>query len=540
MVGLRPRGSGDRRLPLCRTLICAALLALPLAACAGGPLGRDVIEQARRGGRVSFDVVDLNDHVLATVLAQRPPPFAARFKKYLPPPELPIAVGDTVSVVIWEAAPNGLFGNSLAQLSLPAGGMAALRTGQVPNPGSAAPLPAGLTPSPASLAPLYGFAGPGAAATENPSALGAAAENPSALGAEAENPSALEGEAESPSALGAAAENPAALGAAEAGPGVGPFAAPAGASTAAGGAPGQELEGAGMFVAPQIRQLLAVATESSGPGTAIPDQQVGSDDGISIPYAGRIDVVGKTPHQVAQIIEKRLAPLAIEPQALVVVTNSTANSVAVTGGAITGARVPLSPNGDRLMQVIAAAGGAKAPVRDTYVELTRGGVTASVPLATLIADPSQDIFAEPGDVLTVEQRPRTFSVFGATGENKAITFTRDHLSLADALAEAGGLLDDRADARAVFVFRYEPVSLVRALGQPIASDAHDGLSPVVYRLNLEKAKSFLLARRFPVRNRDVIFVADAPSQPIYYFFQALQQITGPVVTGFLTCQSTAC
>ncbi|HTV88553.1 MAG TPA: polysaccharide biosynthesis/export family protein [Stellaceae bacterium] len=489
-------------MPLYRTLICAGLLTLTLAACARGPLGRDVVEQARSGGRISFDVVDLNDNVLATVLAHRPPPFTALFKKYLPPPELTIAVGDTLSIVIWEAAPNGLFGNSLAQLALPPGGLAALRTGQVPNPGGMAPLPAGLNPSPTSLAPLYGFSEPAAAAAEE-------------------------------------AENQPSPGAAPTAPNSSPFAGPGGAANA-GSARGQAAGGAGMFVAPQVRQLLAVATESSGPGTAIPDQQVGADGGISIPYAGRIGVAGKTPHEVAQIIEKRLASLAIEPQALVTVTHSAANSVTVTGDAIAGARVPLSPSGDRLLQVIAAAGGANAPIRDTQVELTRAGVTARVPLATLIADPSDDIFAEPGDLLTLDQEPRTFSVFGATGENNAITFTRDHLSLSEALAQAGGLLDDRADARAVFVFRYEPISLVHALGQPVASDAHDGLSPVVYRLNLKQAKSFLLARRFPVHNGDVIFVADAPTQPLYYFFQALQQVTGPVVTGFLTCQATSC
>jgi hypothetical protein len=89
-------------LSLCRTIVCVGLLALTLTlvACSGGPLGRDVIAAARPGGRVSFDVVDLDPSVLATVLAHQPPPFDTRFKPYLPPPELTIAVGDTVSVVI--------------------------------------------------------------------------------------------------------------------------------------------------------------------------------------------------------------------------------------------------------------------------------------------------------------------------------------------------------------------------------------------------------------------------------------------------------
>jgi polysaccharide export outer membrane protein len=48
------------------------------------------------------------------------------------------------------------------------------------------------------------------------------------------------------------------------------------------------------------------------------------------------------------------------------------------------------------LQVIAAAGGAKAPVHETFVQLSRGGVTARIPMQQLVSDPSEDIFAQPG------------------------------------------------------------------------------------------------------------------------------------------------
>jgi polysaccharide biosynthesis/export protein len=482
-----PTEAGDRRLLSCRQFACAGFLLAALTACAGGPTGREIIAQARPGGQVSFDVVDIDDAVVTALLARQTPPFEAHFAKYLPPPEVTIAVGDVVSVVIWEATPNGLFGNSLTQLSLPAGASAALRTQQIPL-SPASPLPAGLTPSPAALGGLYGLAEPGGAAA-NPLALAAGAEEAGALGQNA-----------------------------------GP----------------EERGAAGMLAGPRTQQLLAATAQSKSPGTEITGQAVGSDGGISIPYAGRIHVAGRTPQQVAQIIQKRLRPIAVDPQVLFVIERSTVDTVAVGGDAVAGKRVALSPAGDRLLQVIAAAGGSKAPVRDTEVRLSRGGVTASVPLATLIADPAQDIYARPGDVLTLQRRPQTFSVLGAAGKNAAINFSRDRLSLAEALAEAGGLLDQQADPRAVFLFRYEPDAIVRALGEPIATDAHGEVSPIVYRLNMKKAEAYLLARRFPVHNKDVIFVADAPSQRVYYFFEALQNITGPVVSGLLACQYATC
>ena len=81
---------------------------------------------------------------------------------------------------------------------------------------------------------------------------------------------------------------------------------------------------------------------------------------------------------------------------------------------------------------------------------------------------------------------------------------------------------------------------MQALGQPIATAAPEGVSPIVYRLDLSDAKSYPLAREFRVRDKDIIFVANAEGREVYKFFSALSKVTGPVITGFLTCQSTNC
>ena len=86
-------------------------------------------------------------------------------------------------------------------------------------------------------------------------------------------------------------------------------------------------------------------------------------------------------------IEQRLAEKAIEPQAIVTITKSIANSATVTGEVVAGARLPLSVRGDRMLDLIAAAGGAKAPVYETFVRLSRGGITATIPMEALVSDP---------------------------------------------------------------------------------------------------------------------------------------------------------
>ena len=489
------------------SLIALALAGALLSGCSGPPLRRDVIAQARSDDRIAFDVVKINDSVVRTLLARKPPPFRRRLAAYQPPPALTIAPGDVVSVAIWEAGPNGLFGTGPAGFSERAGG--------------AGPAPFGV--------------GNGQQA-----GLGAA---PSASNGGSGRP---EGGSQGPGGFlgllgatsGLAPEEPAA---AEGGPAArqGGFAAPErmpqSDETAIGGRRTQPGEGGR---APADGMRLAVA--GGRVETRIPDQTVGRDGAITVPYAGRITAVGLTPAELQTQIENRLASRALTPQVLVVIKRSPANSVSVEGEKLGGARVRLPLGGARLLQVIAAAGGTKAPAHQTFLRLSRGGKTATVPLATLVADPAEDIFARPGDVLTLVHRRKVFSVFGATGKNATIAFDMAHLSLSEALAKAGGLNDQRADPRAVFLLRYEPVAVVRALGEPPASFTPNGLSPVVYRLDLHDPKSYLLARRFPVHDKDVIFVADAATRPVYQLFRLLSSITGPIETGIVTCQYAHC
>ena len=63
------------------------------------------------------------------------------------------------------------------------------------------------------------------------------------------------------------------------------------------------------------------------------------------------------------------------------------------------------------------------------------------------------------------------------------------------------------------------------------------MSPIAYRLDLSDAKSYLLAKNFPVHDKDVVFVANAEIMPVYRAFAALQNVTGPIVTGFLACNT---
>jgi polysaccharide export outer membrane protein len=377
-----------------KAVAIAGLLACLVAACSAlptsGPTARDVVSQEFENNKTRFDLVDINDNVVTTLLSEPSESFHARFKKYGRPPQPKIGIGDAVVVSIWEAAGGGLFGSS---------------------------------------------------PTDH----------------------------------------------------------------------------------------VSVGSRS----VTIPEQIIGRDGSISVPFAGRIPVAGRLPLEVQHTIESRLAEKAIEPQVIVTVTRSVTNSATVTGEVVAGARVPLSVKGDRLLDLIAEVGGARAPVYETFVRLSRDGITATIPMEALVSDPEENIYAQPGDVLTLVRLPQSFTAFGATGTNAQLSFTSEKMNLVEALAKAGGLQDLRSDPAGVFLLRYEPSNIVKALGRPQLQTGPDGSSPVIYRLDLRDARSYFLAQRFQIEDKDIIYVANADLDELQKFFTLLNTLTGPVITGIV-------
>jgi polysaccharide export outer membrane protein len=289
-----------------------------------------------------------------------------------------------------------------------------------------------------------------------------------------------------------------------------------------------EAAGGGLFGASPTDHVSAGSRN-----VTIPEQVVARDGAISVPFAGRVPMAGRSTVEVQRTIEQRLAEKAIEPQVIVTITKSVTNAATVSGEVVNGTRVPLSVNGDRLLDLIALAGGAKSSVYDTFIRLSRNGVTAALPMERLVSDPAENIYAQPGDVLTLVRVPQTYSVLGATGQNAQLTFNAERITLVEALAKAGGLQDLRSDPAGVFLFRFEPPTIVAALNATPLGTGPDRTSPVVYRLDMSDANAYFLAQRFPVEDKDIIYVANAKLNELQKFFTLLNTITGPVITGIV-------
>jgi polysaccharide export outer membrane protein len=378
------------------TIIALLVSSLSLASCswlpAQGPTAAAISDQAVVDGKQRFDIVEVNDQVVQMLQNQHTPSFETLFGRFGVPPAPTIAVGDTVTVTIWEGGDETLFGSGLV-----------------------------------------------------------------------------------------------------------------------------------------VDQTTGAASGSRG--TTLPAQIVSPDGMITVPFVGRVLVKGRTTAQAQTLIQTLLTGKTASPQVIVTVPQTSHNAVTIAGEVVHGTRVPLPPNGDRLLDVIATAGGAQAPVYDVYVRLSRNGATTTIPFQTLVDKPAENVYAWPGDVLTLIRVPHTFEAFGATGRNAQVPFEQEKLDVAQALAKSSGLLDQTADPAGVFLLRAEPLPLVRQLDPTGAAQWQQPMVPVVYHFDMEDAKSYFLAQNFPIHNNDIVYVAPAKANSIQKFFGLFGSITTPLITG---------
>jgi polysaccharide export outer membrane protein len=263
--------------------------------------------------------------------------------------------------------------------------------------------------------------------------------------------------------------------------------------------------------------------------TVLPEQMVDDQGFISVPFAGRIAAAGKSLPEIEQEIVRRLLGKANQPQVIVRLTHNFSANATVVGDVTTSTRVPLVPGNDRLLDALAAAGGVKEPVNKMTIQVTRANNVYSLPLETIIKNPPQNVTLLPGDVVTALFQPYSFMALGATGKNDEINFETQGISVAQALARAGGLLDERSNARGVFIFRFEPEVALDWPRQPVKATP-DGKVPVVFRIDLSNPSSFFIIQSFPIENRDVLFVSNAPVTEMQKFLNLLFTVAYPILT----------
>jgi polysaccharide export outer membrane protein len=287
--------------------------------------------------------------------------------------------------------------------------------------------------------------------------------------------------------------------------------------------------------------LFIPAEASVRPGNfvTLPTQQVDNRGNITVPYAGTIQANNRTPTEVQDAIVAALKKRAIEPQAVVSLVEQRTSLISVLGEVNTPNRFPANHAGERLLDAITRAGGPKAQGFDTWVMLERKNRRATVPFGALVYEPTNNIYVQPNDTIYVYREPQTFLAFGAvagatsSGANSTIgqataaqgiyNFDAWRLSLAEAVAKAGGLLDSAADPASVFLYRGETRRVAEQLGVDV-SRFTGPIIPMIYNINFRDPAGFFLATKVQMQNKDVIYVSNAEAVEVTKFLVNLRLI----------------
>jgi polysaccharide export outer membrane protein len=267
----------------------------------------------------------------------------------------------------------------------------------------------------------------------------------------------------------------------------------------------------------------------------LPAQAVDQKGSIYVPYAGEIPAAARTIPEIQQAVVARLRNRAIEPQVVVSLNQQHSSVVSVLGDVNTPGVLALNSVGERLLALIARAGGPKYEAVESYVTLQRDGRRVKVLLSHVVHDPSENIFVRPNDVIFLTRESPTFTALGALnqnvfGFNSEIPFDVETLTLAQAMGKAGGLNDQQSDPGEIYVYRYEDRAFLSKLGVDVNRFTLDRI-PTIYHLNLRDPSGLLLASAFQMRTKDVMYVANAKVVDYYKLLLLLNNTTATVSNG---------
>lgn len=240
----------------------------------------------------------------------------------------------------------------------------------------------------------------------------------------------------------------------------------------------------------------AVATTAPGAPDVGNGYNVSADGRIQFPFLGAVKVSGMTEYQVQSLLRRRLAPYIADPQITVRIQSYRSGRIYIDGevrnpGLLTINDIPMT-----LPEAISRAGGFTADADRSTIILSRDGRQTNISLPRLTqsgTNPSQ-ILLRNGDMLRViSQEENKVFLLGDVYAPRAQSLHDGHLSLAEALGQAGGLNPDTSNPHQIYVIRR----------------GENGFAEI-YHLDAGEPTALVLAAGFELKGQDIVFVDPAP------------------------------
>ena len=272
---------------------------------------------------------------------------------------------------------------------------------------------------------------------------------------------------------------------------------------------------------PDLSPVINMAASGGVASTPV-GRNINDKGELFFPLVGTIKASGLTISEFREELTKRLSKYIKDPQIDVDVSAFRSQKVYVTGEVRSNAYLQVTDQPLRILDAIGQAGGL-TPTADIYaVMLTRGKASAPIDLerAYYGGDTSANIVLQGGDIIAVpDNQQRKVFVIGEFGNSAGINNARSYVlrrgrvSLSEVIGDAGGLNPFSAAAGKVFVIR-----------------ADQNGEPLIYQLNARDPASLIMAEKFPMKPRDVVFVSPTDITELGRFVAQFFPLTSGVAT----------
>ncbi len=221
---------------------------------------------------------------------------------------------------------------------------------------------------------------------------------------------------------------------------------------------------------------------------------VAEDGTIFYPYVGIIKAEGRTTRELRDLLAKKLAKYIENVQIDVRMAMFRSKHVYVVGEVSKPGIQEINDIPMTVLEAVNRAGGFTTEADYSRVLLTRRGTTYRVDIQAMYEDGAteQNALLEPNDIVNVSDRSyNKIFVLGEVLKPGSLVMNKKRSTLAEALSDAGYINQDRASPNWIYVMR------------------GDSDMPRLFHLDGRSPDAMLLADRFPLLPRDIIYVDTA-------------------------------
>lgn len=247
-----------------------------------------------------------------------------------------------------------------------------------------------------------------------------------------------------------------------------------------------------------------LVAEGRTEGETIGAGQIVQPDGtVYVPSVGPVLLAGMTFSEARSAITDALAVTIKNPQVDIQALSYLSQFAYIVGDVERPCRLTLTHVPVTMLDGLNQCEAIKPTIGRRSITLTRRGQQYSVDLNTLYESTNPEPFyLRHGDKLIVsDDKDQRIFLVGEFEEQLSVGIPVSGLSLADAMAAAGGINLTTANAAKIYV--------IRGIETAQNTDEIRSLAPDIFHLDASSVDAFILADHFKLRPRDVVYAGSA-------------------------------